>query len=83
MLFRSPWAALESAVRGAAGPHLEAIQFFEEYRGRQVPAGRKSLHFGLTFRAADRTLTGEEVDQAMQAVIAACKLQFRAELRGT
>jgi phenylalanyl-tRNA synthetase beta chain len=76
------WSAVESVVRSAAGPHLESIQFLDLYRGRPIPASRKSLHFGMTFRAADRTLTHEEVDQSQQAVIAACKEKLGAELRG-
>ena len=76
------WSAVETVVRSAAGPHLESIQFLDLYRGRPIPAGRKSLHFGMTFRAADRTLTHEEVDRSQQAVIAGCKEKFAAELRG-
>ena len=68
--------------RSITGPHLESIQFLDLYRGRPIPAGRKSLHFALTYRAADRTLTHDEVDQSQQAIIAASKEQFRAELRG-
>jgi phenylalanyl-tRNA synthetase beta chain len=76
------WSAVESLVRRTAGPHLEIIRFLDLYRGRPIPSGRKSLHFALTYRAADRTLTHEEVDQSQQAIIAAAKEQFRAELRG-
>jgi phenylalanyl-tRNA synthetase beta chain len=76
------WSAIESVVRSAAGPDLETIQFLDLYRGRPIPAGRKSLHFGMTFRAGDRTLTHAEVDRSQQAVIAACKEKFGAELRG-
>jgi phenylalanyl-tRNA synthetase beta chain len=76
------WSAVESVVRSSAGPNLESVQFLDLYRGRQLPAGRKSLHFSMTFRAADRTLTHEEVDMSQQAVIVACKETLCAELRG-
>ena len=34
---------------------------FDLYRGEQLPEGTKSLALRLEFRAADRTLTDEEV----------------------
>jgi phenylalanyl-tRNA synthetase beta chain len=77
-----PWSELASAVRQAAGADLEALSYFDTFEGGNVPSGRHSLHFGLRFRNPQRTLTGEEVDQAMQAVIAACRSRFAADLRG-
>jgi phenylalanyl-tRNA synthetase beta chain len=75
------WAGLESVVREAAGPQLETVRFVEQYRGQHIPAGKKSYVLTLSYRAADRTLTSEEVDAAQQSVIAACRSQFGAELR--
>lgn len=77
-----PWSELARAVRQAAGPDLEGLSYFDTFEGGNVPSGRHSLHFGLRFRNPERTLTGEEVDQAMQAVISACRSRFEAELRG-
>ena len=50
------WSRVESLVRGAAGDHLVAIEFSDVYRGRQIPKGKKSLYFTLTYRGAERTL---------------------------
>jgi phenylalanyl-tRNA synthetase beta chain len=76
------WSTVESLVRQAAGTHLESVRFLGLYRGRQIPAGQKNLHFGLTYRAADRTLTREEVDQSQQAAIAKLRSELGGELRG-
>ena len=66
-----PAAAVESALREGAGASLESVVLFDIYRGDQVGDGRKSLAYRLTFRAADRTLTTEEVsalrDRAVEA----------------
>lgn len=75
------WAELASAVREAAGPTLEAVLYLDTFRGGNLPEDRQSLHFGLRFRHPDRTLTGEEVEQAIQAVLAACVRRFDATLR--
>lgn len=47
---------------------LERVELFDLYRGTGLPEGRKSLAFGLVFRAADRTLTDDEVNKVFAAV---------------
>lgn len=72
---------LMAAMRKAAGNLLESIEMFDVYRGIQVGLGKKSIAFSLTFRAADRTLTNEEVQKAMDKVQAVCESKFGAVLR--
>ncbi len=45
-------------IRDAEQPLLESAELYDEYRGGSLGAGRKGWTFRLTFRAADRTLTG-------------------------
>ncbi len=56
--------ALAKTTRAALGAafKLEEVKVFDVYRGQGLPAGKKSLAFSLVFRAADRTLTDEEVN---------------------
>jgi len=72
---------VEQIMRAAAGEYLEGLALFDVYTGKQVPAGKKSLAFAFTFRAAERTLTDQEVDQAMAAVRRALEEQAGAQLR--
>jgi len=72
---------LMAAMRKAAGNLLESIEMFDVYRGIQVGLGKKSIAFSLTFRAADRTLTNEEVQKAMDKAQAVCASKFGAILR--
>ena len=76
-----PWSELALAVRKAAGASLQAIEYLDTFTGGNVPAGRHSLHFGLTFRHPERTLTGEEVERAVKGIVAACEARFGANLR--
>ncbi|HEX8202647.1 MAG TPA: phenylalanine--tRNA ligase subunit beta, partial [Isosphaeraceae bacterium] len=76
-----PWAELAAVVRRAAGGTLEAITYLDTFRGGNLPEGSQSLHFGLKFRHPGRTLTGEEVEAAVDAVVDACKERFGATLR--
>lgn len=75
------WSEVESLVRSEAGAALESLSFADLYRGKQVPAGKKSLMFQMIFRAADRTLTGEEVDATVQKIVGALKMKLGGELR--
>jgi phenylalanyl-tRNA synthetase beta chain len=66
-----PAAGIRSAVLDAGGELLRSAEVFDLYRGEQVGEGRKSLALRLTFRAADRTLTDEEVAERRRAIEAA------------
>lgn len=74
------WSTVEQTIRGAGGPLLESISFGGQYRGKQIPEGKKSYVVTLAYRS-DRTLTSEEIEAAQQAVIAACVNQLSATLR--
>ncbi|WP_018135594.1 phenylalanine--tRNA ligase subunit beta [Acaricomes phytoseiuli] len=76
-----PAVQVLETLRGGAGELLEHIELFDDYRGQGVPEGRKSLAFGLRFRAPDRTLTADEASAARQAAVAAAAEAFGAELR--
>ena len=75
------WADLEATARAAAGPTLERLEYLDTYRDPQKdgPSTRR-VHFSLTFRAADRTLTGPEADAARDAIVAACQERQGAKL---
>ncbi|WP_394942248.1 phenylalanine--tRNA ligase subunit beta [Psychromicrobium sp. YIM B11713] len=72
---------LLEVLRSGAGELLEDVALFDDYRGTGIPEGRKSLAFGLRFRADDRTLTAEEASAAREAAVAAAAEAFGAVLR--
>jgi phenylalanyl-tRNA synthetase beta chain len=57
-----------AAVLAAGGELLQAAEVFDLYEGEQLGEGRKSLALALEFRAADRTLTDEEVTGLRDAI---------------
>jgi phenylalanyl-tRNA synthetase beta chain len=61
---------IASALRGA-DPLVESVRLFDVYTGDQVPAGQRSLAFALRLRAADRTLTDEDIKAARAAAVEA------------
>lgn len=77
------WAEVESVVRQNAPDYLEEVQFFDLYKGKNIPEGKKSLAFSLIFRSHNRTLTNQEVDETVQKVINRLGERFSATLRAT
>jgi len=67
-----PVIRLEKAIRKAVSPSiLESVDLFDVFTGDQVGENKKSVAFNLKFRAADRTLTDEECNAAVDKAIAA------------
>ncbi len=64
-----PAASLEKAIRAGAGKLLEKVELFDVYKGSSIAEGKKSVAYTMTLRAADRTLTVEECDRAVNKVL--------------
>ncbi|MDG3005706.1 phenylalanine--tRNA ligase subunit beta [Paludisphaera mucosa] len=75
------WAELAGVVREAAGGSFREADYLDTFRGGNLGDDKQSVHFGLTFRRDDRTLTGEEVELAVKDVVDACARKLGATLR--
>ncbi|MDZ4177951.1 MAG: phenylalanine--tRNA ligase subunit beta, partial [Coriobacteriia bacterium] len=77
-----PSTRVEQAIRSAGGKLLDSIRLFDVYRGSGVEPGKKSLAFALSYRAADRTLTDDEVrpqhDRLLRKVAGAVGAELRS-----
>ena len=76
-----PVADIEAVIRKASGKTLESIQLFDVYEGAQIPEGKKSVAYSAVYRAADRSLTGEEVQKVFDKVVKSLEHQIGAQLR--
>ena len=65
-----PAGTLQQALDGAS-ELIESVRLFDVYEGDQLPEGKKSLAFAIRLRAADHTLTDEEIKSARDAAIQA------------
>ncbi len=61
-------AQVRAAVFSTGGELLREAEVFDLYEGEQVEEGHKSLALRLEFRAADRTLTDEEVAAGRESI---------------
>jgi phenylalanyl-tRNA synthetase beta chain len=57
------------------------VDIFDVYTGEQVPRGKKSLAFRITYRSPERTLTDEEVNKVQQQILDRLAKELDATLR--
>lgn len=73
--------SLEAAMRAAGGSSLREVRLFDEYRGKNVSAGKRSLAFALSYQKDEGTFTDEEI-QSLQTLIGTdLKGRFGVEFR--
>jgi phenylalanyl-tRNA synthetase beta chain len=60
---------------------LQEVRVFDVYRGKGVPAGKKSVALRLFYRAEERTLTDGEVGTFQDRVTSRLATELGAELR--
>jgi len=73
--------AVVSAVRQAKVQHLESIELFDVFRGKNIAPGQKSLAYAFTYRSAERTLTDTEVNAAQEKIVARLAQDLDAVVR--
>ena len=71
------WAEMTKYIRSKAS----SIKFIEEYRGNQIPEGKKSIMLRVTFDSGDTTLTSEEINTKLDAIIRTLNKMCGAVLR--
>lgn len=72
---------IEEIIKKESGDTLEEIKLFDVYKGEQIPEGKKSIAYSVTFRAEDKTLTDEEVNNIMQRILGQLKRKLDVQLR--
>jgi phenylalanyl-tRNA synthetase beta chain len=77
----TPVGTLLEIIHRKGGRILEKAELFDVYRGKQVPEGKKSLAFGLTFRDIGKTLTDEDAAKVLSKVLKGLEQDAGAVLR--
>ncbi len=72
---------LEQVIRDGAGSLLQAVCLFDIYQGPGIPQGKKSVAFNLVLRADERSLTGQEADEEVAAILQALERELGAVRR--
>jgi phenylalanyl-tRNA synthetase beta chain len=73
--------AILQVVKQAKPANLEGVELFDVFRGKNVPAGQKSMAYAFTYRNLERTLTDAEVNAAHEKLVAQLKQRLQAIVR--
>ena len=60
---------------------VKELKFVEEYRGKQIPAGKKSVMLSLKIGNDDSTMTSKQIEKKMNGIIKVLGNKCKAELR--
>ena len=56
------WEEVYSAIMGKKNELLRDASFVDEYKGKQIPEGKKSITLRLVIGSGEKTLTGAEIE---------------------
>jgi phenylalanyl-tRNA synthetase beta chain len=73
--------AVLAVVKQIKPAHLERVELFDIFRGKNIPAGQKSVAYAFTYRSGERTLTEAEVQAAHENVVEQFKQRLGAVIR--
>jgi phenylalanyl-tRNA synthetase beta chain len=74
-------AAVQESLAGAIGELCTGVRVFDEYRGKQIPEGKKSLAVRATMQRRDGTITDGEADAAVARALDALRERLGATIR--
>ena len=68
-------------IYATGGELVESVRLFDVYEGEQVPEGKKSLAYAITYHSATETLTDKAVNALHNKVVKHLNQKLGAELR--
>ncbi len=75
------WEEIKKTIESKNSQLLRGVSFVEEYKGKQIPEGKKSLTLRLAIGADDKTLTSDEIEATAASVIKNLSKRLGAEIR--
>jgi len=75
------WSDVYDLLSAKKNELLRDVQFVDEYRGKQIPEGKKSVTIRLIIGSDEKTLTGEEIETVANSVVKKLQKNLGAEFR--
>ncbi|MBP3333228.1 MAG: phenylalanine--tRNA ligase subunit beta [Clostridia bacterium] len=75
------WDDIYGAVMAKKNELLRDVKFVDEYKGKQIPTGKKSVTIRLVIGSDQKTLTGDEIEQVANSVLKRIAKSIAAEIR--
>ncbi len=74
-------ADIKEVITESAKGLAREVEITDMYEGKQIPDGKKSVSFRITYGVADRTLTDQEVEAAHSAVKSELSVKLAVSFR--
>ncbi|MBE6636515.1 MAG: phenylalanine--tRNA ligase subunit beta [Ruminococcaceae bacterium] len=75
------WDEIYACVMGKKHELLKDVSFVDEYKGKQIPQGKKSITIRLAIGSDEKTLTGSEIEAVAHNVVKKLTKQLSADIR--
>ena len=78
---QTKWADMQKILSGIHNELLHGAAFVDEYHGKQIPEGKKSVTIRLTIGSKVKTLTSAEIEECAAGAVKKLVKQLGAEMR--
>ncbi|MBQ7011046.1 MAG: phenylalanine--tRNA ligase subunit beta [Clostridia bacterium] len=75
------WDDIYNTVMEKKNELVHDVKFVDEYKGKQIPTGKKSVTIRLVIGSNEKTLTGEEIEKVANGVLKRLSKSTGAEIR--
>ena len=75
------WSEIYDAIMGKKNELLHDVRFVDEYKGKQIPEGKKSITVRLVIGSGEKTLTGDEIEAVAKGVVKKLTKTIGADVR--
>jgi phenylalanyl-tRNA synthetase beta chain len=76
-----PQQVIADTISNTERASIRQLCLIDEYRGKQVPEGYRSLTYRIVFNHPEKTLTDEEVDTYFEIIVKNLKSNWEIQLR--
>ncbi len=75
------WDDIYSCIMSKKNELLKDVFFVDEYKGKQIPAGKKSVTIRLSIGSDEKTLTGTEIEAVANSAVKKLTKTLGADIR--
>jgi len=75
------WSDVYDLLTAKKNELLRDVQFVDEYKGKQIPEGKKSVTIRLIIGSDEKTLTGNEIEAVANSVVKKLQKNLGADIR--
>ncbi|MDD2227788.1 MAG: phenylalanine--tRNA ligase subunit beta [Candidatus Cloacimonetes bacterium] len=76
-----PYHDIAASIKSVDSTLINELTVFDEYRGKQIPSGYRSLSIHVKFQDLEKTLTDERIDHLVDSVKTKLKNTWQINLR--